>query len=85
MAHVATWDELQLLYTGLEAQKGAKFDADKFMATVKGAKFESARGPMSIDKTTGDITQNAYVRRVERRDGVLQNIEFDTVKDVPAK
>ena len=85
MIHVTTWDALQLLYTGLEAQKGAKFDADKFMATVKGAKFESARGPISIDKTTGDITQNAYVRRVERRDGVLQNIEFDTLRDVQAK
>lgn len=85
MSHVTAWDTMQLLYAGLEAQKGAKFDADKFVATLKGYKFESPRGPVMIDKATGDIVQNAYVRRVERRDGLLQNVEFDTFRDVPAK
>lgn len=85
MSHVTAWDTMQLLYAGLEAQKGAKFDADKFVATLKGYKFESPRGPVTIDKATGDIVQNAYVRRVERRDGLLQNVEFDTFRDVPAK
>ena len=84
MIHVTTWDAMQLLYAGLEAQKGAKFDPDKFMATIRGYRFESPRGPIAIDKTTGDIVQNAYVRKVERRDGLLQNVEFDTVKDIPA-
>lgn len=85
MSHVTAWDTMQLLYAGLEAQKGARFDPDRFVATLKGFRFESPRGPVAIDKATGDIIQNAYVRRVERRDGVLQNIEFDTLKDVPAK
>jgi branched-chain amino acid transport system substrate-binding protein len=85
MLHATMWDALQLIYSGLEAQRGAKFDPDKFMAHVKGRQFDSPRGPITIDKTTGDIIQNAYVRRVERRDGVLHNIEFDTIRDVPAK
>ena len=74
MSQVTSWDSLQLLYAGLEAQKGAKFDPDKFMSYLKGRQFESPRGPISIDKVTGDITQNVYVRRVERRDGALQNV-----------
>ncbi len=70
---------------GLEAQRGQKFDPDKFMAAVKGKKFDSPRGPISLDKVTGDIIQNAYIRRVERIDGVLQNIEFETIKDIAPK
>jgi len=85
LTNVTHWDALQVLYAGLEAQRGQKFDADKFMATVKGRKFDSPRGPISLDKTTGDIIQNAYIRKVERRDGVLQNVEFDVIKDVAPK
>jgi branched-chain amino acid transport system substrate-binding protein len=82
MTHAVYWDSLLVLYAGLEAQRGQKFDADKFLATVKGRSFDSPRGPISLDKTTGDIIQNAYIRRVEKKDGVLQNIEFDVLKDV---
>jgi branched-chain amino acid transport system substrate-binding protein len=85
MSHMLTWDAMQLLYAGLEAQKGQKFNPDQFMATLKGRQFESPRGLVTIDKATGDIIQNVYIRRVERRDGVLQNIEFDTIKDVLPK
>jgi len=85
MTGVTYWDTLQVLYAGLEAQRGQKFDADKFLAAVKGRQFESPRGPFTLDKTTGDIVQNAYIRKVERVGGVLQNVEFATIKDVPAK
>jgi branched-chain amino acid transport system substrate-binding protein len=84
-AQVTMWDALQVLYAGLEAQRGQKFDPDKFIASVKGKQFDSPRGPISLDKTTGDIIQNAYIRKVERIGGVLQNVEFDTIKDVPAQ
>src|SRR5206468_1736956 len=33
---VAYWDALQVLYAGLEAQRGQKFDAEKFLVAVKG-------------------------------------------------
>jgi branched-chain amino acid transport system substrate-binding protein len=82
LVHAAVWDGMQMLYAGLEAQRGSKFDPDKFMATVKGRQFESPRGPISVDKTNGDIIQNIYIRRTERKDGQLQNTEFDVIKDV---
>jgi len=84
-ATVAVWDALTLVYEGIGAQRGGKFDPDKFMAFVKGRSFESLRGPVTIDKATGDITQNVYLRRVEKHDGLMQNVEFATIKDVPPK
>jgi len=46
--------------------------------------WESPRGAVAIDPTTRDIVQNIYMRKVERRDGELYNVEFETfpaVKD----
>ena len=57
------------------------------LAAMKGMKWESPRGPISIDSETRDIVQNIYVRRVEKVGGELYNVEFETfeaVKD-PAK
>lgn len=82
---VAIWDALRLIYDGVAAQGNAKFDADKFMSFVRGRSFESPRGPVTLDKTTGDITQNIYIRRVERQGGTLMNVEIATIPSVPAK
>jgi branched-chain amino acid transport system substrate-binding protein len=78
-AAIGIWDALRLAYDGLDAQKGASFDPDKFMAFVHGRSIESPRGPISIDKATGDIIQNVYIRRTEKIDGVLQNVEIATM------
>jgi branched-chain amino acid transport system substrate-binding protein len=40
------------------------------------------RGPVSIDPETRDIVQNIYVRKVEKKDGALYNVEFETIPDV---
>ena len=51
---------------------------------MKGMKWESPRGPISIDPETRDIVQNVYIRKVEKVGGVLQNVEFaryEAVKD----
>jgi len=79
--NVAIWDALRLVYDGVEAQKGAPFNAEKFMAFAKGRKFESPRGPIAISAANGDIVQNTYIRRVERRDGKLVNVEIETIPD----
>jgi branched-chain amino acid transport system substrate-binding protein len=76
---VAIWDALRLTYDGLAAQAGGKFDPDKFMAFVRGRQFESPRGPITIDKGNGDIIQNVYIRRADKVDGVLQNVEIETL------
>ena len=77
--NVPVWDALRLIYDGVAAQKGAPFDPDKFMAFAKGRRFESPRGPVVISAGNGDIVQNTYVRRVERRAGTLVNVEIETV------
>jgi branched-chain amino acid transport system substrate-binding protein len=84
-ASLAVWDAMRLVYDGLAAQGSGAFDADKFISFTKGRSIESPRGPIAIDKATGDITQDVYIRRVEKREGVLQNIEMESVKSVSAK
>jgi branched-chain amino acid transport system substrate-binding protein len=37
---------------------------------------------MSIDPDTRDIIQDIYIRKVEKVNGELWNIEFDTFPDV---
>ena len=57
------------------------------LEAMKGLSWESPRGPISIDAQTRDIVQNIYMRRCERLDGELYNVEFATVMAVrdPAK
>ena len=40
---------------------------------------DSPRGPVEIDPVERDVVQNIYIRRVEKRDGKLVNIDIDTV------
>jgi branched-chain amino acid transport system substrate-binding protein len=56
---------------------GGKMDADKAMDVLKSYKRESPRGPIEIDPQTRDIIQSVYVRKVEKKDGHLYNVEFD--------
>lgn len=75
---VGGYDGMAAIYHAIIEQKG-KVDADKTMSLLKGWKFNSPRGPIMIDPETRDIVQNEYVRRVEKVDNHLANIEFDTV------
>jgi branched-chain amino acid transport system substrate-binding protein len=77
---ITVWDAMTLIYDALKAQSGP-FDPDKFMTFVRGRKFESPRGPIAIDKDNGDIVQNVYIRRTDKVDGVLQNVEIATIAD----
>jgi branched-chain amino acid transport system substrate-binding protein len=49
---------------------------------MKGMKWDSPRGPISIDPETRDIVQNTYVSKVEKVDGELYNVEFATFEAV---
>jgi branched-chain amino acid transport system substrate-binding protein len=83
---VSAYDGLRLVYLAL-AKTGGNADGDALIAAMKGMSWESPRGPIAIDPETRDIVQDVYIRRVERVDGELWNIEFDrypAVKD-PAK
>jgi len=74
----ATWDALNATYKAIEAQHGA-LDPEKTMEFLKGLKMESPRGPIMIDPVTRDIVQNVYLRKTERQNGKLVNVEFETV------
>ncbi|WP_298016288.1 ABC transporter substrate-binding protein [uncultured Castellaniella sp.] len=78
---IGGYDGMQLIYKALEKTKGDA-GGDAFMAAVKGMKWESPRGPVEIDPDTRDIIQDEYIRKLERVDGKLQNVEFDTFKAV---
>ena len=66
---------------------GGKADGDSLIAAAKGMKWESPRGPISIDPDTRDIVQTVYIRKVEKVGATVQNVEFDKVENVkdPAK
>lgn len=78
---VGGYDGMHLIYEALKKTKGAT-DGDALIGAMKGMKWESPRGPISIDPETRDIVQNIYVRRVERVGGELYNTEFATFEAV---
>jgi branched-chain amino acid transport system substrate-binding protein len=78
---VSVYDGMDIIYRALQ-KTGGDADGDKLIAAMKGMSFESPRGPISIDPSTRDIVQNIYIRRVERQDGQLANVEFATFPGV---
>jgi len=80
-ASVGAYDGTHLIYQMIAA---AGKDAKMAVSTAKGLSWESPRGPVTIDPITRHITQNVYIRRVERDDtGMLVNREFETIVGVP--
>jgi branched-chain amino acid transport system substrate-binding protein len=75
------YDGMHLIYKALK-KTGGKTDGDAMLAAMKGMKWESPRGPMSIDPETRDVVHNEYIRKVEKVDGQLYNVEFATVEAV---
>jgi branched-chain amino acid transport system substrate-binding protein len=72
------YDGMRVIYNALNASKGGTGEA--LLAAMKGQMFESPRGPVLIDAQTRDIVQDMYIRKVERVNGQLFNIEFDSIK-----
>jgi len=78
---VGGYDGMHLIYETLK-KTGGKADGDSLVAAAKGMKWESPRGPVSIDPATRDIVQNVYIRKVEKAGGAIVNVDIDTIKDV---
>jgi branched-chain amino acid transport system substrate-binding protein len=78
---VSGYDGIHLIYEALK-KTGGNTDGDKLIEAMKGMKWESPRGPVSIDPETRDIVQNIYIRKVEKVDGELYNVEFQTFEAV---
>src|SRR5262245_23437550 len=81
---VSVYDGMHVIYEALKKTNGSP-DATALMAAMKGLSWESPRGQMSIDHETGEVVHNIYIRKVEKMDGELHNVEFatfDAVKDL---
>ncbi|HEY6353482.1 MAG TPA: ABC transporter substrate-binding protein [Burkholderiaceae bacterium] len=77
---VGGYDGMRVIYTALNATKGQGGEA--LLNAMKGQIFESPRGQVLIDAQTRDIVQDIYIRKVERVNGQLWNVEFDVQKAV---
>jgi branched-chain amino acid transport system substrate-binding protein len=78
---VGGYDGMNLMYEALKKTDG-KTDGDSLIAAMKGMAWESPRGPISIDPDTRDIVQNIYIRKVDKVNGELYNVEFATIPNV---
>jgi len=78
---VQGWDGMAAIYEAVRRLDG-KMDPEKTLAVWKGWKFDSPRGPIMIDPDTRDIVHNQYLRKIEKRDGELANVEYETIEMV---
>ena len=79
---VGGWDGMAAIFDLVKATKG-KFtgeQAAQFLSHWKNP--HSPRGPIAIDPATRDIVQDIYIRRIEKKNGRLADVEFATIKDV---
>lgn len=76
------WDGMRAVFALIRAT-GGNFTADQAMEFFRTWQDpDSPRGPIMIDPDTRDIVQNVYIRRAEKRDGKLVNVEIATVPQV---
>jgi branched-chain amino acid transport system substrate-binding protein len=78
---VGGYDGMHILYEALKKTNG-KADGDSLIEAMKGLKWESPRGPTSIDPETRDVVHNEYLRTVQKVNGQLYNVESQTFPDI---
>jgi branched-chain amino acid transport system substrate-binding protein len=78
---VGGYDGMHIIY---EASKktGGKTDGEALINAAKGMSWESPRGPVSIDPETRDIINTIYIRRVEKVNGQVRNVEIAKIERV---
>jgi branched-chain amino acid transport system substrate-binding protein len=75
------YDGMHVIYEALK-KTGGKTDGESLIAAAKGLKWDSIRGPMSIDPQTRDVVQTIYISKVEKVGGELMNVPFDKIENV---
>ena len=78
---VGGYDGMRIISEALK-KTGGKTDAEGLAEAVKGLKWESPRGPVSIDPETRDIINTVYIRRVEKVNGQVRNVEIAKIENV---
>ena len=72
---------MHAVYETLKKTKG-NTDGEAMIAAAKGLKWQSPRGPMSIDPQTRDVVQDVYIRRVQKVGDEYVNVPFDKISAV---
>jgi branched-chain amino acid transport system substrate-binding protein len=78
---VSGYDGMHIIYAALN-KTGGSTDGAALIAAMKGTSWESPRGSMSIDRNSGEVVHNIYIRKVEKIGGELRNVEFETFRNV---
>lgn len=78
---VSGYDGTRLICAALRAT-GGHTDGEALLKAMKGATWESPRGPFTIDPHNREVVQNIYMRKVEAVNGENVNAEFATFEDV---
>lgn len=79
---VGGYDGMAAIVHAIKATGGKLGDGEKAVAALKGWKFSSPRGPISIDPDTRDIIMNQYMSEVIKKDGRLFQRVIATIPDV---
>jgi branched-chain amino acid transport system substrate-binding protein len=79
--HVVAYDTMGMIYETIRRLNG-KVTGDAAVKTLSGMKWNSPRGPISIDPKTRDIVQNMYIREVRKVNGKLVNAPIGVLKDL---
>jgi branched-chain amino acid transport system substrate-binding protein len=79
---VGGWDGMAAIFAAVREQQGALDPVRTRDFLAHWSNPDSPRGPMHIDPDTRDVVQNVYIRRVEKVDGELRNVEFATIPSV---
>jgi branched-chain amino acid transport system substrate-binding protein len=78
---IGAWDGMHLIYAALKKTNG-NVDGEALTKAAQGMSWESPRGPVSIDPATRDIIQTVYIRKVEKVNGHLVNVDIDSIPNV---
>ena len=80
MMAVSAYDGMDVIFRAL-TKTGGDTQGQKLVDAMKGMKWTSPRGPMEID-TTREAIPPMYLRKVEKKNGQLWNVEFAYVGPV---
>jgi branched-chain amino acid transport system substrate-binding protein len=78
---VGGYDGMHLIYEAVK-KAGPNATGEQLVEAMKGQKWTSPRGPMSIDPATRQAVENVYLREVKMVNGKPWNVEFETFETV---
>lgn len=78
---VAAYDTMGMIAETVRRLDG-NVTGDRALEVLSSMKWDSPRGPISIDPASRDIVQNMYIREVRKVNGKLVNLPVGTLKDV---